>query len=200
MYETTHESFLGRLADRDPNSWDQVVQRYEGLLRAYARRAGLQDADIDDLRQEVWTSMARQLPKFRYDRAKGRFRDYLGTVCANAVRRIAKNNQKQDKRLDTVVAATIESSEPSADASWLEEWRNHHYRMALRALRGELEARTLNIFEALLDGRDIDAVAADFDVSRSAIYKIRTRVKERMREQIRVQVEREDAVLEVDEK
>lgn len=194
MFETTHLSFLGRLAEHDPDSWERVVTRYEGLLRRYALRAGLQTSDLDEMRQLVWTSMARRMPHFRYDPKRGRFRDYLGRVAANAARRILNTNRRKPERLDTQTGEDL-AADGDAHEFWLEEWRDHHYRLALETLRNDLDARTLNVFDALLRGASVDETTAKFELTRSAVYKIRTRVRQRLRDRIREQIEREESTL-----
>ncbi len=72
---TTHATLLARLADDcDPKAWSEFVDRYGKLIRGFASRYGLQDADCDEVVSEVLAALSRSLPGFRYDPAKGLFR------------------------------------------------------------------------------------------------------------------------------
>src|SRR4029077_11151073 len=71
---STSASLLERL--RRPNeeaAWNRFVDLYAPLLRIWAGRFGLQASDADDLVQEVFATLLRDLPRFVY-RLPKRFR------------------------------------------------------------------------------------------------------------------------------
>src|SRR5205814_8154843 len=80
---TTSASLLEllRLPDQ-ASAWGRFVKLYTPLLFFWARRLGLPDADARDLVQEIFLTLVRKLPEFRYDRAKG-FRNWLRTAVLN---------------------------------------------------------------------------------------------------------------------
>jgi hypothetical protein len=49
------------------------------------------------------------------------------------------------------------------------------------------------VFERLLAGDAVAAVAAAFDMSAEAVHKVKQRMRDRMRERVREQVEQERA-------
>src|SRR5579859_4337507 len=62
----TSVSLLERL--RHPNAqldWTRLVALYTPLLRAWAKKAGLQDADVDDLVNDVFAHLMNKLPDFQ---------------------------------------------------------------------------------------------------------------------------------------
>lgn len=192
MFETTRASFLDRLSRHDGATWNEFARNYAPLIQAYGRRAGLQDADIDDLQQAILESLAKTLPRFCYDASRGRFRAYLASTASNAVRRfLSRRSKRSELRLATALAAEL-PSESSLEEMCMDEWRKHHCRLALRALRRQLDARSLDIFERLLVGRTVEQVCEEFSMERSAIYKVRARVRVRLEEQVRRQMVRED--------
>jgi RNA polymerase sigma-70 factor (ECF subfamily) len=85
---TTSPSLLERVRrPSDDAAWRQFVDLYTPLLCQWARRAGLQDADIADLVQDVFTTLVRVLPEFEYDSRKS-FRAWLKTVLMNRWRKL----------------------------------------------------------------------------------------------------------------
>ncbi|MCA8971370.1 MAG: sigma-70 family RNA polymerase sigma factor [Planctomycetes bacterium] len=192
MFETTRKTFLGKLSTHDGEAWRQFTQNYAPMIQAYARRAGLQPADADDVAQTVWHDMSKSLPRFTYDPAKGRFRDYLARVASNAVRRFhARRADRRAVRLDTAVSDGLATG-VDLERRFVEEWRDHHCRLALAHLRKELESKSLDVFEQLLRGTSVDECACQFMIGRDAIYKIRDRVRRRLHDRIREQMRRED--------
>ena len=57
---TTQPSLLIRLRDQgDDRAWAEFTEIYAPLVNQLARRRGLQDADAQDLVQEVFRAVAR---------------------------------------------------------------------------------------------------------------------------------------------
>lgn len=84
---TTSPSLILRIRDSgDMNAWDTFESTYAPVVRAYCRRRGIQEADIDDLVQDVMTTVMRAIRNFEYDPARGKFRSWFGTLTANRVR------------------------------------------------------------------------------------------------------------------
>src|SRR4051794_35513044 len=84
---TTRETLIRRFRDgNDPRAWDEFYRLYEPLVRAYVRRFGLRDHDVDDLVQDLFVKLRDQLARFELDPGKGRFRAWLRTVVDNTVR------------------------------------------------------------------------------------------------------------------
>src|SRR5436190_12630360 len=74
----TRQSLLDRLKDwHDDSSWKDFFDTYWSLIYGVARKAGLSDAEAQDVVQETIISVARQMPDFRYDPALGSFKAWL---------------------------------------------------------------------------------------------------------------------------
>jgi len=81
----TSASLLGRLG-ADPHNaaaWEEFVRRYGGEIRRWCRHWKLQDADAEDVSQNVLLRVARQMQRFRYDPGQS-FRGWLKTVARAA--------------------------------------------------------------------------------------------------------------------
>src|SRR3954453_12508945 len=75
---------LGRCPS-DQASWDEFVERYGRHIYRWCRRWKLQDADAEDLTQDVLVKLTQKLRAFAYDPARS-FRGWLKTVAHNAWR------------------------------------------------------------------------------------------------------------------
>src|SRR5262245_40269420 len=83
---STPISLLDRLKEpHDAEAWARFVHLYTPLLYGWARRTGLQEADVADLLQEVFAVLVRELPRFQY-RPGGSFRGWLRPALVEAGR------------------------------------------------------------------------------------------------------------------
>jgi RNA polymerase sigma-70 factor (ECF subfamily) len=74
----TRASLLQRLKDpADQATWDEFHRTYRGLIHGVARRAGLNDAEAEEVVQETFIAVAKKMPEFRYDPAKDSFKGWL---------------------------------------------------------------------------------------------------------------------------
>src|SRR5580765_6306156 len=81
----TRQTLLVRLRDHgDHSAWSEFVQLYEPAVYRLGRHFGLQDADAQDLVQDVLAAVARSINDRDPDRPQGRFRNWLFTVAKNA--------------------------------------------------------------------------------------------------------------------
>jgi RNA polymerase sigma factor (sigma-70 family) len=76
----TSITLLGRLHDPgDARAWPEFVDRYGPRICGWCVRWGLQEADAQDVTQEVLLKLVRTLRTFQYDPAQS-FRGWLRTV------------------------------------------------------------------------------------------------------------------------
>jgi RNA polymerase sigma-70 factor (ECF subfamily) len=77
----TRVTLLGRLR-RDPSdqaAWSEFVEHYGPKIYGWCRKWGLQEADAQDVSQNVLLKLAQKLSEFRYDSSRS-FRAWLKTV------------------------------------------------------------------------------------------------------------------------
>src|SRR5438046_6721201 len=74
----TRESLLSRLKDwEDRESWQDFFDTYWRLIYGIARKAGLSDAEAQDIVQETVISVARKIEGFKYDPAVCSFKSWM---------------------------------------------------------------------------------------------------------------------------
>ncbi|HEX4612468.1 MAG TPA: sigma-70 family RNA polymerase sigma factor [Urbifossiella sp.] len=84
-YADTSVTLLGRLGGAAPDApaWAEFVRRYGPQVLGWCRHWRLQEADAEDVAQDVLLRVARQMRTFRYDPARS-FRAWLKTVTRTA--------------------------------------------------------------------------------------------------------------------
>jgi RNA polymerase sigma-70 factor (ECF subfamily) len=196
--DATHPSLLSRLRDRaDGAAWREFEQRYRELLVRFCRSRGLQIADAEDVVQAVMTNISQTLVGFRYDPAKGRFRDYLYRATRNAITRLKSRPNPATAALDTSADASVAEgggADPQSDGAWEREWVAHHYRIAMETIRRTFDPRSVEVFERNMGGMSVAALGAAYGLSEQAVHKVRQRIRARMEELITAQVREEDGL------
>src|SRR5262245_35756573 len=91
----TDVSLLLRLRQdpSDPTAWRAFVERYGRRIYGWCRQWRLQEADAEDVTQNVLQILAEEMKKFRYD-AGGSFRAWLKTVARHAWSRYAARGRR----------------------------------------------------------------------------------------------------------
>jgi RNA polymerase sigma-70 factor (ECF subfamily) len=185
---TTRYALLARLrAPGDQAAWAEFVALYEPLVYRLARRRGLQDADAEDLCQEVFRAVAGAVG--RWDPAGGSFRGWLLRVARNLlVNLLARQRRHPRGSGDSAVQALLaERPGPDPDASALfdAEYARRLFEWAAEAVRGEFTRKTWEAFRlTAVEGRKAAAAAAELGMTAGAVYVARSRVLARLRAKV----------------
>lgn len=179
----TSQSLLCRLRSRaDPAAWTRFVELYTPLLVHWAKRFGLQDHDVADLTQDVFSLLLDKLPLFQYDPNK-RFRSWLRVV---AHRRWFETYRR---RVPMPIGAGDEATPLRELLSRDEPFWEHEYRqlVAIRALsliKTSFQEKTwLACWKVVVLGEPAHQVAADLGLTVGAVYTAKCRVLKLLRQE-----------------
>ena len=179
MALTTDITLLERITDGDEISWGQFREIYSPLIRLFGADWGLDDAECDELVQDVLVSFFKASKVFRYDRRRGSFRSYLRTVVRDCVSKLLL------RRGGSVGSAADESAaavDLAFEEKWDAEWYNHLLGEALKVLRSESDYIAYQCFvRYALDGEAPERVARSLGVSVNAVYVNKCRLLARLR-------------------
>jgi len=182
--ESTRSSVLRAVANTENEAaWRRLFDLYAGFVFSIARSKGLNDADADEIVQVVFTDLARNLPTFQYDRAKGRFRSYLaGLVHWRVTDRLKAG--KRDMELKALFEEEAKATGAANDAGFEEnEWQAAALEEALRRIKPDVRPEHYAAFIAsTVEGQDTETVMRLYGLSRDNLYQIRKRLTERLRE------------------
>jgi RNA polymerase sigma-70 factor (ECF subfamily) len=182
----TSVSLLDRLKAARPEAidWQRLQDVYLPLIRRWLRRVpGLGD-EADDLAQEVFVVVIRELPRFER-RREGSFRAWLRTITANK----ALNYCKQRDRRPTVGMDQTEGfldqmADPDSDLTrqWDREHDEHVVQKLLAAVKPDFRPSTWEAFRRLaVDGLPAARVAEELGMPENAVLLAKSRVVRRLR-------------------
>lgn len=190
----TRPSLVGRLRDwGDADSWVEFSRTYGRLILGVARKAGLTEAECQDVQQEVLLSVAKSIASFDPKRESGSFKAWLLNLTRWRIsdqlrRRNALPSAESLEPTSTGGTATIERVPDSAglvDRVWDEEWRATVVEVALARVRRRARPKHFQIFELYtLRSWDAARVARELDVTRVQVYLAHHRLSAWMKDEI----------------
>src|SRR2546421_12588340 len=97
----TRRTLLSRLRNLDDQeSWRTFFDLYWRLLYNVARKSGLDDLVAQEIVQDTVIAVARKMPGFRYDPARGTFRQWLLRITRRRVVDHLRRSHRQPPRAE----------------------------------------------------------------------------------------------------
>jgi RNA polymerase sigma factor (sigma-70 family) len=185
----TSLSLLDRLrAPGDPESWRRLVDLYTPLMHRWLRPGNLQPSDADDVVQEVLAAVVRKVPEFRHDGRVGSFRAWLRTITVFRLRDYwrARYAGGPPPDPDDLGRMLTELEDPNGGLSRV--WDEEHDRYVLERLMEAIEPKFKPVTWAafrghVIEGRSVDAVAAELGVTPNVVFIAKSRVLQRLRDE-----------------
>lgn len=177
----TRRSLILRLRDWDDQaSWNDFFETYWKLIYSVALKAGLNDAEAQDVVQETIISVARYIPGFRYDPALGSFKSWLMRITRTRIadhfrkRRFEKGGKRfpREQAMDPgQMEAFADLGDFDLEAAWNEEWERHILANALAKVRESVNPVQYQMFYLhVCKGLPAREVAASLGVKLAEVY------------------------------
>lgn len=172
---------------RDPENaaaWSRFHVRYEPIVRACVRRAGLEASLVDDVVQETMLSFARAYRRGDYSRDRGKLRTWLRAIASNRVIDALRQIQRQPAQVVDDGDGTPFMNQVAAEMTDVfdEEWQKAVLNASLAEIRTHFDEKTVAAFERYaLNEEDADTVATDLGLSVNAVYIAKSRVLARLK-------------------
>ncbi|OWK43177.1 RNA polymerase sigma factor [Fimbriiglobus ruber] len=187
----TSVTLLARLggASADAPAWGEFLRRYGPQVLGWCRHFRLQDADAEDVAQDVLLRVSKQMKSFRYDPGRS-FRGWLKTVT-----RAAWADWLEARRRgfvggsgDTAARAALESVAARDDlVSRLEaEFDRELLDTATAQVRDRVEPQTWEAFRlTAIDGLSGAEAAEQLGMKVAAVYVAKGRVQKLLQEEVK---------------
>jgi RNA polymerase sigma-70 factor, ECF subfamily len=189
-FPETRDSLLVQLAAAENReAWDQFAAIYRPVIYRLARQRGMQDADAQDLAQQVLVSVASAIGRFEKSGETGGLRHWLRRIARNAIIN-ALSRKPRDRGAGGTSVQEMLADQPEVDdesAAEIElEYRRELYLQAAAVVRGDVEPDTWRAFElTVIENRPIEAVAIELEKPVGVIYAARSRIMRRLRDAVK---------------
>ncbi|TWT90873.1 RNA polymerase sigma factor [Pseudobythopirellula maris] len=196
----TRMSLILRLGDADDEeAWRHFAELYEPVVYRLARSHGMQDADAREVVQEVLLSVSRAVERWTPDPERGRFRTWLGRITRNElINRLTRRKHQALGSGDSGVARWLgELADPATEATaeFDLEWRREAFRWAAERVRERVSPTNWRAFwMTSVEARTTDEAATTLGVSPGAVHVARSRVRARLRVEVRRLLEEEETL------
>ena len=183
-------TLLDQIRARRPEAWRRLVELYGPLVYRWSRLLGVGKTDAADVVQEVFCAVATQVAEFRRDRPDDSFGGWLRTITRNKVcdyfrRRQGRPDAEGGTNAYRRLLDLAEISESSTATEPLQTDSRFPQRL-LDLIRVEFENRTWEVFQRIVvEGQSPAEVAAALGLRLPAVYKAKSRVLRRLREELR---------------
>ena len=187
-FPETSYSLIERVHDlADEASWVEFLGIYQPVVYRMARRRGLQDADAQDVIQQVFVAIARSIEGWRAGKDRPPFRAWLTTVARNAITNALARKPRDRGAGSTSVVNQLhaESAPEDTTSEIVQETRREMVHWASEQIRSEFTEQTWEIFwKTSIEGIAAAEVASSTGRSVGAVYVARHRVLARLKEKV----------------
>jgi RNA polymerase sigma-70 factor (ECF subfamily) len=182
----TRLSLLRRLRDETHNqqAWNEFVDHYGPRIYDWCLRWHLQEADAQDVTQNVLLKLSKRLQAFQYDPSRS-FRAWLKTVTHHAWYDFLEANRRLSSSQDSAVLASLEARQDLEHR--LEELFDQELLAeAMRRARQRVAPQTWEAFRlTTLEGLSGADAAERIPMAVSQVFVAKRRVQKTIQDEIR---------------
>lgn len=170
-------------------AWESFVEIYTPVIERVAAKRGMQAADIENLVQEVWITVAQNVGEWLDRKDRGDFRAWLRRIANNqavnlltrrATRPWAQGGSEVERELARVV------SREGIESHFEVEYRRTLFILAAQKVRQETSEHNWQAFWLTsIEGLSVEQVSRELQLRPANIYFARSRVMARLKKAVR---------------
>ncbi len=187
-FPDTRSSLLLRVKNKasDEQAWQEFAELYQPVIIRMAKSKGIQEADAQDLAQQVLVSVHTAIGRWEPRSAETRFRNWLSKITRNAILK-ALTRSPQDAAVGGSEVreqlAELASPDPKLAQLLEEEMQREIYCRAAEIVQQEVNQRSWQAFQwTTLDEMPIEEAAERLKQTVGSVYAMRSRVMRRLRD------------------
>jgi RNA polymerase sigma factor (sigma-70 family) len=191
----TRQSLLSRLKNwNDQESWKVFFDTYWKLIYNAAMKAGLTDAEAQDVVQETVISVLKSMPNFEYDAKEGSFKGWLLRLTSWRIadqfrkRQRGIEHRKRESRTSTRTGTVERLPDPAGlnlQAAWDEEWERTLMEAAIERIKRKVDPKHYQVFDLYVFKEwPVSKVARTLKVNPGKVYLIKHRINNLIKKEI----------------
>jgi RNA polymerase sigma-70 factor (ECF subfamily) len=187
--QITSVTLLGRIrsAPADQEAWGELVDRYGRKIYGWCRQWGLQEADAEDVTQDVLLRLACKLREFAYDPSRT-FRGWLRTLTHHAWSDFLQDRKLPGRGGDSPVTQALEQVAARDDLTRRldEEFTRALFEEASARVRLRVQPHTWEAFRlTAVEGKSGAEVAALLGMQVATVFVARSKVQKMLHDEVR---------------
>jgi len=184
-YNTSY-TLIERLCDlNEQEAWQTVHENYTRFVFGILNKMGVATNDAEDVAQEVYIQLAKNIEKF--DRDKGKFRTWFGTMISRTAlkhfRKIKSSNTKKD-RLEQYNKIEEQLQSDEMESLLEEEWKGYLCDLALERISQMHRGHAFDVLKLDLLGKSTSVIAQELNITVSSVYTLRARVRKTLANEV----------------
>ncbi len=191
----TRHSLLDRLKDwEDDQSWEVFFETYWKLIYGTATKAGLSDAEAQDVVQETVLSVAKKMHEFKYDPALGSFKGWLlkltrWRITDQMRKRRGLPSKSASGESENSGTSTVErlpdENNLNLDEIWEANWQKNLMDAAMQRVKRKVSAKQYQLFDLYAVKQwSLREITETLGVSQDQVYKAKSRITELVKQEV----------------
>jgi RNA polymerase sigma factor (sigma-70 family) len=192
----TRRSLVERLANwNDQRNWQDFFDSYWRLIFNAARKAGLTEAESQEVVQETLITVAKKIDQLKYDPAIGSFKGWLLNITRWRIGDQFRKRKPADaqtprrpddsRRTPTIERIADTGAAAGLDAMWDDEWQKNLLHAATERVKRKVDPKQYQIFDCyVLKEWPAHKVAAELRVNIAQVYLAKHRVSALLKKEI----------------
>lgn len=188
----TRKTLLKRLKNKeDRASWREFFDTYWNLIYRVAIKAGLSDADAQEIVQETVISVARKIERFVYDPKVCSFKTWMLRLTRWRILNQLERRRREQEWLRSSAPGSPETPtqtptveripDPASinlEATWDQEWHENLYQLALERTKQKVSPDQFQIFDLYVtQAVPARQVARTLRVNLARVYLVKHRLQ-----------------------
>ncbi len=191
----TRYSLLSRLQNwDDQESWKDFFDTYWRLIYSAAVNAGLSEAEAQDVVQETVICVAKDIRKFKRDRAKGSFKGWLRNLTRWRIQdqlrkrmpgQAEKGEPSEEEADHIALEDLVAPGSPSLEEMWDKEWEENLFEAAVDRVKRQVKEEQFQMFDLYVVKKwPVEKVAQTLGVNTGRVYLAKHRIGGLIRKEI----------------
>lgn len=189
---TTSLSLINQARNNDEVAWQRMCKIYSPLVVDWARKARIQSDDVNDIVQDVFQIVFKNIRRFEKSKSTDTFRGWLWTITRNEIRGWFKKQKAAQ-------AQAVGGSDANNKLANVPDWVNDEaiveevpvdsatealvVQRAAEAIKDDFKVQTWQAFwRATVEGESSTQIAEDLGITTGAVRQAKFRVLARLRE------------------